>query len=58
MSTALPLDVTFSVFRFLQVHPSGPPELGERRSPAFPLNLTTGYGVYYIDMRALVATSG
>jgi len=25
---------TLSVFHFLQVHPSGPPELGERRSPS------------------------
>ena len=34
MSTALPLDVTLSVFHFLQVHPSGPPKLGERRTPS------------------------
>jgi len=42
---------TLSVFHFLQVHPSGPPEPGERRSPSkngrgtpfprAPLNLTT-----------------
>jgi len=34
VSSTLACHVTLSVFHFLQLHPAGPPELGERRSPS------------------------